>query len=140
VYERPRHIKWFIGLQILGAALDAVLVFVVRNAIGGEIGLPQLFFLLLVYVAVKGFFIWKIWDRKNWARLTMLAWFLYTYIQYVIHFESGASLIEINTSLKAVTLALGVVQACSLALLFTRSSNDWFRPAPAKENSLFLPR
>ena len=69
----------------------------------------------------------------------MLAWFLYTYIQYFIHFESGATPIQIKTSLKAVTVALAVVQACSLALLFTRSSNDWFRPAPAKENQL-LPR
>jgi hypothetical protein len=46
----------------------------------------------------------------------MLAWFLYTYIQYFIHFESGATPIQIKTSLKAVTVALAVVQACSLAL------------------------
>jgi uncharacterized membrane protein YfcA len=70
VYDRPRQIKWFIGLQILGASLGAVLVLAVRNDIGWDIGLPHLFSLLLAYVAVKGFFIWKIWDRKNWARLT----------------------------------------------------------------------
>jgi hypothetical protein len=90
-----------------------------------------------LYVAVKGFFIWKIWDRKNWARLTMLAWFLHTYIQYFIQPKSGAAPIQIETGLKVVTVALEVAQACSLALLFTRSSNDWFRPAPAKENLLF---
>jgi succinate-acetate transporter protein len=68
----------------------------------------------------------------------MLAWFLYTYIQYFIQLKSGVTPIQVETSLKAVFVALAVVQVCSLALVFTPSSNDWFRPEPAKGRCFFL--
>jgi phosphatidylserine synthase len=137
VYERPRQVKWFIGLQILAAALGAVLVVAVRNDIGWEVGLLHLVFVLCAYVAVKGFFIWKIWKGKNWARLTMFAWFLYTYIQYFAQLRSGATPIQIEPRLKALIIVVAVLQATSFALLFTRPANDWFRPPRAKQSLLF---
>jgi phosphatidylserine synthase len=139
VYERPRQVKWFVGLQILAAALGAVLVVAVRNDIGWEVGLLHLVFVLFAYVAVRVFFVWKIWKGKNWARLTMFAWFLYTYIQYFAQFRSGATPIRIEPSLKALIVVVAVLQATSLALLFTRSGNEWFRPPRAKQ-SLLNPR
>jgi hypothetical protein len=134
VYERPRQVTWFIGFQILGAAVGALLVVAVRNDVGWEVGLLHLVFLLFAYVTVKGFFIWKVWSRKNWARLTMLAWFLCTFIYYFAQRISGATPIQIEASLRALIIGVAVLQATSIALLFTRPANEWFRPPRAKQS------
>jgi hypothetical protein len=137
VYERPHQIKWFIGLQIVAHALGGVLAVAARNDAGLEIGLPHLVFLLFAYVAVKGFFIWKIWGGKNWARLTMFAWVLYTYIQYLHQLWSGATPIQVELPLKALIVMVAVLQVASFALLFTRPANEWFRPPRTKQSLLF---
>lgn len=137
VYERPRQVTWFIGFQVLGAVVGAVLVIAVRNDVGREIGLLHLVFLLFAYVAVKGFFIWKVWSRKNWARLTMFAWFLCTYIRYFAQRISGAIPIQIEASLRALIMVVAVLHLTSFALLFTRPANDWFRPPRAKQSFVF---
>ena len=136
MYERPRQVKWFLSLQVAATALGAVLVVAVRNDTGWEIGLLRLVPLLFAYLAVRGFFIWKIWKGKNWARLAILAWFLYTYIQYFAQLRSGATPIQVETSLRALILVVAVLQATSLALLFTRPANEWFRPPRAKQGVL----
>lgn len=137
VYERPRQVKWFLSLQIPATALGAVLVVAVRNDIGWEIGLLRLVSILFAYLVVRGFFIWKVWKGKNWARLTMLAWLLYTYIQYFAQLRSGTTPIQIETGLKALVIVVAVLQATSLALLFTRPANEWFGPLRAKQSLLF---
>jgi hypothetical protein len=134
VYERPRQITWFVSLQILATAVGAVLVVAVRNDIPGwDVGLRHLIFLLVAYVAARAFFIWKIWNGKNWARLTMLAWFSYTYIQYFVQLWSGATPIEIEPRLKALIIVVGVLQATSFVLLFMRPANEWFRSPQSKQ-------
>jgi phosphatidylserine synthase len=139
VYERPRQVKWFIGLQIFAAALGGVLAVAVRNDIGWQIGLPHLAFVLLAYLAVKSFVVWKTWKGKNWARLIVFAWFLYTYISYFAQLRSGATPIQIGSSLKVLTFVVAVLQVTSLALLFTRPANEWFRSLRSKQGML-LPR
>lgn len=139
VYERPLQVKWFLGLQILATALAAVLVVTVRSDIGWEIGLLRLVSLLFAYLAVRCFFIWMVWKGKNWARLTMLAWSLYTYIQYFVQIRLSATPIEIEVSLKALIMVVAVLQATSIALLFTRSANAWFRAPRAKQSLPFPP-
>jgi hypothetical protein len=134
VYERPRQIKWFVGLQIVAAALGAALVVTMR----WPIELSHLIFLLFAYLGVKGFFIWKIWRGKNWARMTLLAWLLCTYIQYLVQLWLGSNPIQIDSSLKALIIGVGVLQATSLALLFTPSANEWFR-SPRPKPSLLSP-
>ena len=121
-------------------ALGAVLVVLVRTDVPGwDVGLRHLIFLLFAYVAARAFFIWKIWKGKNWARLTILAWFLYTYIQYLAQLWSGATPINIEPRLKALIIVVAVLQATSLALLFMRPANEWFRSPRAKQGVL-LPR
>ena len=135
--ERPRQVKWFLGLQILATGLSVFLVVAVRNDIGWEVGLLHLVSFMLVYVAIRGFLIWKVWKGKNWARLTLLAWFLSTYIQYFIQLKFGATPIQIEPGLKTLIIVVAVLQAISLALLFTHPANEWFRPPRAKQALLF---
>jgi phosphatidylserine synthase len=137
VYKRPRQVEWFVGLQILAAALGGVLVVAARNDTGWEVGLLYLILVLLAYVAMKGFFTWKIWKGKNWARLTMFAWFLCTSIQYFVQLRSGATPIHVEPSLKILIIVVAVLQATSFALLFTRPANEWFRSPRTKQNQLF---
>jgi phosphatidylserine synthase len=129
VYERPRQIKWFAGLQIVAAAIGAMLVVTVR----WPIELSHLIFLLFAYAAVKGFFIWKVWEGKNWARFTMLLWFLFTYIQYLAQLWYGATPIQVEPSLKALIIIVAVLQLISFPLLFSRPANEWFRSPHAKQ-------
>ncbi len=137
MYGRPSHIRWFLSLQVLAAFLGAVVVVAARSDVELEAGLARLVSLLLAYVAVRGCFIWMAWRGKNWARFALLAWFLYTYIQYVVDLRSGATLIQLDASLKTLIAAVAVLQASSLALLFTRSANQWFRPSRAGHDLLF---
>src|SRR6202140_5439860 len=65
VYKRPRQVEWFVGLQILALALGGVLVVVIPNEAGWEVGLLFLILVLLAYVAIKCFFPWKIWKGKS---------------------------------------------------------------------------
>jgi len=137
VYERPRQIKWFVGLQILGAAMGIVLVAALSKDLGLEIGRYHSLFLLFFYLATKGFLVWKIWTGRNRARLTMLAWFLYTYIRYFIPRGFGVTQIPVAPIIKIGSIGLAILQVSSLALLFVPRANEWFRPAPAKESLLF---
>ena len=139
MYRRPSQIKWFLGLQILAAGVGAVLVVAARNDVFWQIGLLYLVFLLVAYMIVKGFVIWMTWCAKNWARLTMLAWVLYTFVNYFVQLRSGATPIQLEPSLKAVGFVVLVLQVSSITLLFTPPANEWFRHARAKR-SLVFPR
>jgi len=110
-----------------------------RNDFGVQVEFLHLCFLLFLHLAVRGFLVWKIWTGKNWARLTMIGWFLYSYIHYFTQLASGATPIQVALSLKVVSIVLAILQAFSLALLFTGPAKEWFRLDRTKE-SLLSPR
>jgi hypothetical protein len=44
---------------------------------------------LLVILAIQAFLIWKVWMGKNWARLTLHAWFLLGCIESLVQHLSA---------------------------------------------------
>jgi hypothetical protein len=74
----------------------ALLVAALSKDLDLEIGRHHSLFLLFFYLAIKGFFVWKVWTGRNWARLTMLAWFFYTNIRYFIPPGFGVTQIPVG--------------------------------------------
>lgn len=78
----PRQIKWFVGLQAVSLAFPWWHWSWCGTHLGRE-GLLHFITVrirasvLLVILAIQAFLIWKVWMGKNWARLTLLAWFFF---------------------------------------------------------------
>ena len=137
VYAPPRQVKWFVGLQLLGLVFAAVAVVMVWNDLGRRPGLFHLVSVFVVFLAIGGSLTWKVWMGKNWARLTMLAWFLLSCTLSFIKHPTDLPPIQVPAGLKAIGILLTILQAFSFVTLFINPANEWFRPAPAKESPLF---
>jgi hypothetical protein len=90
----PRQIKWFVGLQAVSLAFPWWHWSWCGTHLGRE-GLLHFITVrirvsvLLVILAIQAFLIWKVWMGKNWARLTLLAWFLLGCIESLVQHLSA---------------------------------------------------
>ena len=94
---------------------------------------------LVLSLALQAFLIWKVWLGKNWARLTMLAMFLWENI--AIWFPHNEAAFPINIPhvgpLKAANTALIVLQAVSFVTLFIKPASEWFQGVSPKASLLY---
>jgi len=137
VYAPPRQVKWFVGLQLVGLVFAVVAVLTVWNDLGRKPELFHLVSILLIFLSIEGLLIWKVWMGKNWARLTMLAWFLLSWVGSYFQHSPAPTPIHVRAGLMAIGITLSILQAFSFVTLFINPANEWFRPAPAKESLLF---
>ena len=92
----------------------------IANASG--LGLGWLIFTLYFTFLLLAFFVWKIGQGKNWARITYLILFIigvpFTIYSYLTSVVSMLSII--------LGIAGMIVQIIALVFLFQKQSSDWF--------------
>ena len=92
----------------------------IANASG--LGLGWLIFTLYFTFLIVAFFIWKIGQGKNWARITYLVLFIigvpFTIYSYL---TSEISMLSIIPGIAGM-----IVQIIALVFLFQKQSSDWF--------------
>lgn len=133
----PRTVKWFVGYQLACLALTVVLLPIVASDLGLLPSLLHLWFVLLGFLAIQIFLIWKVWEGKNWARLTILAWTLLPTLEPFTHGIPAPEAVHVLANIKFLGMVLGILDALSFVVLFTNSANEWFRSTPAKQSLLF---
>jgi hypothetical protein len=80
---------------------------------------------LLLTFAVNGLLLWKIYQGRNWARLTFLTLFLLGLIPWI--FIVGAEFHR-STVLAFASNIQAAIQVYAMALVFTSPAKEWFRP------------
>lgn len=128
----PRQVKWFVGLQFLGLALSVVVSVIARNALGGRPELSHFIIVLSAFLAIEIFLIRKVWIGKNWARLTMLAWFLLGSISLFFYKAPAPVPNPFPASLTAIGLVLAILQGLSFVTLFIKPADNWFQRGSTK--------
>lgn len=90
-----------------------------------QVLLQNIFSLTLLW-----FFIYKLEQRRNWARITILVMYALSFITSFFQFEQTMALIEYGTAfLISFILGMGVtiMQIIAIVLLFQKPSSDWFK-------------
>jgi len=82
-------------------------------------------FVIIFTFAITAFFIWKIGQGKNWARIVFLAVFLLGVVPFlfIVRSEFGRS----PASGLLSTMQFGL-QAVAFFLIFTNPGKEWFQP------------
>src|SRR6266581_3531132 len=76
VKMRPRQIVVFIGLQCGSLALGAVKLPMDWSHLRTHGSVASILFILLFTIAIVAFLIWKVSRGRNWARITLLVFFV----------------------------------------------------------------
>jgi hypothetical protein len=105
----------------------AVGTLVAWNDLGRKPGLFHAISILLVFLAIEVFLIWKVWVGKNWARLTLLAFFVLDCIQIFVWHTPPPVPLHVPASMEIVGIVLTILQAISFVTLFTNPAREWFR-------------
>jgi hypothetical protein len=82
-------------------------------------------FVIVSTFAVTAFFIWKIGQGKNWARIVFLMLFLLGIVPFV--FVLGSEFARSPASGLLSTVQFGL-QAVAVFLIFTSPGKGWFQP------------
>ena len=92
----------------------------IANASG--LGLGWLIFTLYFTFLLLAFFVWKIGQGKNWARITYLILFIIG-----VPFTIYSYLTSVVSMLSIILGIVGmIVQIIALVFLFQKQSSDWF--------------
>src|SRR2546425_7152733 len=79
----------------------------------------------IVTFAMSAFFIWKIGQGKNWARIVLLVLFLLGIVPYIFIVRSEFARSLASGILSTVQAGL---QAVGFFLVFTSPGKEWFQP------------
>jgi len=129
--SRPRSVR--VAVAILCAALLYALVTgVLRVAL--TVAVPPIITKNMAYafgvagVCINAFFVYKIFKGRNWARIVYLVFYVLG-IWFIVH--SFAELFGRSPTWAVLGLIAYAAHIVALVLLFTRSSNEWFKPQSA---------
>jgi len=93
----------------------------IANASG--LGLGWLIFTLYFTFLFLAFFIWKIGQGRNWARITYLVLFILG-VPFIIYSYLTS---EVSTLSIILGIAGMILQIVALVFLFQKSSSNWFK-------------
>jgi hypothetical protein len=122
--ERPAHVSWAV-MALTSSIVLGFLASVLRLA--GRVSGTTMMLALLIVVAffmIYGYLILKISVGRNWARIILLVLVLFG-----IPFAVPAYIVEVKKNFfsGALSILVAFLQLLGTGLLFTRSSNPWFR-------------
>jgi hypothetical protein len=121
---RPREVKWSIFLQLAALVIGPIITATDWSHLEslGPIRKPVLD--AVVTLLLLGYFIWKMSQGKNWARITLLVLFLIGLPFYIFYIRArfGRSAI-----LAVLSILQGLLQGTGLLLAFRASAKVWFK-------------
>lgn len=120
---KPRHIAWFVGLQCLSLAIAPVKLALDWSRMVSQ-GPTSSILVFLCTTVILVLLIWKTTKRKNWARISLLVFFLMGALPFALIFESELAR---STAVAVLSVLQAILQASSIAILFTGPANQWFR-------------
>ena len=124
IIERPKEVSSAVQFLAASFVIGGIrAVFDLKQKVSGGSFLVAVL-LLVLFLGVCFFFVYKIAAGRNWARITLLALIL---IQ--LPFTILGSIGELRTNLPhgSISIVIAILQLIGTFLLFTKDSNSWFR-------------
>jgi hypothetical protein len=126
---RPPQVNWSILVQWVALGIGPVVTALDWDYLLSRRPIQESLLDAAVTLLIHGFFIWKMWQRRNWARITLLVLFLIGLPFYYSYLRGAFGRSAI---LAATSLLQPLVQGSGLFLAFTEPATEWFRkPAVA---------
>jgi cell division protein FtsW (lipid II flippase) len=125
---KPREVNWAIFL-ILAAFAIAPIKAAMDWSYLKNLGPIQIsVFVGVATLLLLSYFIWKVSQGRNWARITLLVLFLLGLPTYFFHVraEFGRSAI-----LPVLSILQALMQGTGLLLIFKAPAKDWFKKPDA---------
>ena len=99
--------------------------------ITSESSVALVLFIMIITFGLFFFFIWKISDGRNWARIVFLVLFLLGVpLSIPVYLEE----VRRNLFLGSLSFIQVILQLVAIYLMFTRNSNLWFKTRKARIN------
>jgi hypothetical protein len=76
-------------------------------------------------LAFNAFLVWKIYQGRNWARITFLAFFSLGLLPWVFIVRAE---FHRSIGLWSISMIQAAIQAYAMVLIFTSPGKEWFRP------------
>lgn len=110
-----------IAASVISSIFNFSSLLEITNASG--LGLGWLIFTLYFSFFLTAFFIWKISQGRNWARITYLVFFILGVLFTIYDYLTS----EVSTFSIILGIAGIIVQIIALIFLFQKQSSDWFK-------------
>ena len=122
--EKPKSVSLAVNLSWASLVLGVVKIIVDSNGPTHQSPLIFVAFVLIITSALIVFLIFKISAGKNWARITLLVFFLLGMVPeiFIVLTEFARSAI-----VGIISVAQVLLQVYALFLLFTKPGSEWFR-------------
>jgi hypothetical protein len=122
--SKPKAVAIAVLILWLALAIGLISLVVRLSQTAQPVSSGLLYSILAIAFAVMAFFVYKISQGRNWARITYLVLMLLGMFRTV---PSLVSAIDRAPGAGALSAIVVVAQLVAIALLFTGSSNAWFR-------------
>jgi uncharacterized protein involved in response to NO len=127
--DRPAEIAWATELLCLSLAVGVVKVIVAWRVIGstGDDAIDFPFILTALIFVLNALLIRKIWQGRNWARVTLLVMFALGVLNTAASLvpQPGLHVSLLSAILQIVQLA---IYAYALLLIYGPKGKRWFQP------------
>ena len=129
IQVRPTEVVTATGLLSLSLTIGVVKLILAWRLINsaGDDGIDFPFALSTLIFALNVLFIWKIWQGRNWARVTLLVVCTIGALDMVTALLSTPGF-HVFAPLPILQIVQLAICACALLLIFGPRSRQWFRP------------
>jgi hypothetical protein len=128
--KRPNSVFYAVILLFITLLVGVVRSFFELSSLGEEVSIAFVIVIQLFVLMILALFFYMIWIGKNWARITLLVFFvigIIFYVDSVFNVIMNYSVLKVFDIFGFIGFIQIVLQLTALILLFSKSSSLWFR-------------
>jgi hypothetical protein len=133
--KRPNSVFYAVILLFITLLVGVVRSFFELSSLGEEVSIAFVIVIQLFVLMILALFFYMIWIGKNWARITLLVFFvigIIFYVDSVFNVIMNYSVLKVFDIFGFIGFIQIVLQLTALILLFSKSSSLWFRGLKSK--------
>jgi len=121
---KPREVDWAISLMLAALAIGPITTAMDWSHLKSLGPIQRLVLDGVVTLLLLSYFIWKVSQGRNWARITLVVFFLLglPFYFFYVRAQAGRSAI-----LAILSILQALMQGTGLLLTFVAPAKDWFK-------------
>ena len=120
---RPREVSTATRLSIASLALGVLVDALLWRFLISTASVSFTLTVQILTVALLGWLIYKVWQGRNWARITLLIFWLLGLLFWV---PTLSKFFEVSPTAGCVNVAQAILQGVALYLVFSSPGRTWF--------------
>jgi hypothetical protein len=128
---RPQDVNWSISLLLASLAIGPIVTVIDLSHLKSLGPIQKIILDAAITFLLLGFLIWKMAQGRNWARITLLVFFLLGLPFYFFFVRAEFSRSSI---LAMLSILQALLQAAGLLIAFVAPAKYWFK-TPVKTNN-----